>query len=100
MTDTLVEVTRSGRCLKIAFNRPQKRNALVPQMYSEINAAMDLASADPEILVVVLSGNGDGFTAGNDLADFAASPNISPASAWMCAKRASSGMSRRRSSRR
>ena len=77
MTDSLIEVTRSGRCLKIAFNRPQKRNALVPQMYSEINAALDLATNDPEILVVVLSGKGDGFTAGNDLGDFVASPNIS-----------------------
>lgn len=78
MTDSLIEVARSGRSLSIAFNRPQKRNALIPQMYSEINAALDLAANDPEILVVVLSGKGDGFTAGNDLGDFAASPNISP----------------------
>lgn len=77
MTDSLIEVTRSGRRLGITFNRPQKRNALVPQMYIEINAALDLAADDPEILVVVLAGNGDGFTAGNDLGDFAASPNIS-----------------------
>jgi len=78
MTDSLIQVTRSGRTLRVALNRPKKKNALTKQMYLDLKAALDSAAADPEILVVILAGEGDGFTAGNDLGEFAAAPDVSP----------------------
>ncbi len=77
-TEPLTEVTKTGRCLEIALNRPSKKNALTQQMYGELAAALDRAAADPDILVVLLYGHGDGFTAGNYLGEFATAPDISP----------------------
>lgn len=59
---------KDGPILRIAFNRPEKRNALSDQLHAEYKAALDAADADDEIRVIVLSGNGESFCSGNDLA--------------------------------
>lgn len=56
--------------LHIEFNRPNKKNALTLEMYGLAAAALKQANADPAIRVVIISGRGDDFTSGNDLADF------------------------------
>ena len=52
----------------ITLNRPDKLNALTPQMLSDFFAAVAKAGADPDAKVVVVTGAGRGFSAGLDLA--------------------------------
>jgi enoyl-CoA hydratase/carnithine racemase len=59
-----------GGILKIELNRPQKRNALTLDMYTEFAKLLNTAQANPEIRVVLMSAAGDNYSAGNDLQDF------------------------------
>ncbi|MFT5451229.1 MAG: enoyl-CoA hydratase/carnithine racemase [Enterobacterales bacterium] len=65
-----IEVTIEQGIMTIAFNRPDKKNALTSAMYKLINNALEKASIDEDIRVVLLCGNGGCFTAGNDILDF------------------------------
>jgi enoyl-CoA hydratase/carnithine racemase len=56
--------------LKIELNRPQKRNALTLDMYTEFAELLNTAQANPKIRVVLVSAAGDNYSAGNDLQDF------------------------------
>jgi enoyl-CoA hydratase len=57
------------RIVRITLNRPDKRNALSPQMLEELSAALDLAEDDRDACCLVLRGAGDkAFCAGADLA--------------------------------
>ncbi|MGW1420068.1 enoyl-CoA hydratase [Bradyrhizobium manausense] len=67
MDNVLTEI--GDRTLTIRLNRPEKRNALTRKMYSCLAEALERAEADASIRVVVLTGNADCFTAGNDLSD-------------------------------
>lgn len=70
-----VTVAAEGAVLRVTMNRPDKRNALTSAMYTALADALDQASADPAIRVVLVSGTGGAFTSGNDLADFLAGPS-------------------------
>jgi enoyl-CoA hydratase/carnithine racemase len=67
-----VKSETSGGVLTLTLARPEKKNALTSAMYSALGRALDGAADDPEVRCVLLQGDGDIFTAGNDLADFAA----------------------------
>lgn len=71
MAEHLV-VEREGPVLALAFNRPEKKNALTGAMYLAAAEALAEAGRDPSIGAVVFSGAGGAFSAGNDLADFLA----------------------------
>lgn len=62
--------------LVVTIDRPQKRNALTQAMYGAMADALSEADADREVRAVVITGVGDVFTAGNDLADFAEGSNL------------------------
>ena len=62
----------------IAFARPEKKNALTVAMYQTVAAALQAAEHDPAIKVVLFTGDGDSFTAGNDLGDFLNTPPSGP----------------------
>jgi methylglutaconyl-CoA hydratase len=51
----------------ITLNRPEKRNALSPELVTELKAAFNKAEQDPAVKVVVLKANGESFCAGADL---------------------------------
>ena len=53
------------------LQRPDKKNALTGEMYNAMSNAIEKAEADSSVRVVLLQGDGDSFTAGNDLSDFA-----------------------------
>lgn len=53
--------------LRITLNRPQKLNALTPEIYAFIGDLMDQASGDPGCRAVVLRGAGRAFSSGFDL---------------------------------
>lgn len=63
---------KSGGVLTLTLNRPEKKNALTRDMYQALGDAIDQAEFDREVRCVLIQANGDMFTAGNDLTDFAA----------------------------
>lgn len=71
MTDHVI-VEHSGGVLTLTLNRPDKKNALTAAMYEALTKALDDAASDPGVGCVLIQGNGDSFSAGNDLAEFAA----------------------------
>ena len=72
---TDIEVSATGGVVTIRLNRPAKRNAITSAMYTTL--ADELAAADQaEAAVVVLTGAGESFTAGNDLRDMAENPPV------------------------
>jgi enoyl-CoA hydratase/carnithine racemase len=68
-TDLILTATQEG-ILRIGFNRPTKKNAITGGMYRALTAALQEASADSAVRVVLIHGLPGAFTAGNDLADF------------------------------
>jgi enoyl-CoA hydratase/carnithine racemase len=79
-----VLVSLEGGVLAIELNRPAKKNALNLAMYRALTQALAQASTDPEVRVVLWSGRGGSFCAGNDLADFAdPAADLSPVLAFL-----------------
>lgn len=68
MTDALVLYSVDQRIATISINRPDKRNALNPELVKQLIAALLMAAADQGVKVVVLKANGNTFSAGADLA--------------------------------
>lgn len=68
MTEPLVLYSISQRIATITINRPEKRNALNPELVAELTAAFVKASTDDGVKVIVLKANGSTFSAGADLA--------------------------------
>jgi len=66
-----------GRVLALSFNRPEKMNALTRSMYSDLATALKDAAGDFGIRAVVLTAEGEHFTAGNDIMDFMNNPPTS-----------------------
>ncbi len=60
--------------LHVEMHRPEKKNALTVSMYQELTAALERADASTDIRVVLLHGQPDVFTSGNDLKDFLENP--------------------------
>jgi enoyl-CoA hydratase/carnithine racemase len=65
-----------GSVLHLKLNRPEKKNALTQEMYQSLGTKINEASADFAIRAVVISSEGDCFTAGNDINDFANNPQM------------------------
>jgi 2-(1,2-epoxy-1,2-dihydrophenyl)acetyl-CoA isomerase len=61
--------TREGGITRLTLNRPDKLNAFTRAMHAELREALTAAGADPDCRVVVLTGAGRAFSAGQDLAD-------------------------------
>jgi enoyl-CoA hydratase/carnithine racemase len=71
-----IQTSQTDGILTITFNRPDKKNALTRAMYDAITDALQAAEADSAVRVVVFTGNGGAFTAGNDLQDFLQHPPV------------------------
>lgn len=69
-----VLVSREGGVLRIALNRPEKKNSITAAMYRAFAEALADARQDSEVRVVLITGTPEVFTAGNDLADFRDNP--------------------------
>jgi enoyl-CoA hydratase/carnithine racemase len=66
-----IKVTQDAGVLEIILARPEKKNALSNAMYQAATEALERADKDPRVRVVLFGAEGDAFTAGNDIADFA-----------------------------
>lgn len=62
-----IEYRNQGPAGLILHNRPDARNAESRRLLDEMDAALDLAVADPQVRVIVIGGNGPHFSAGHDL---------------------------------
>lgn len=51
----------------VRIDRPERRNALTPNMYFGIRRAVDRLNATPELSALVITGTGDVFAPGGDL---------------------------------
>ena len=71
MLNTVVRAMGEGGVLTLRLNRPEKKNALSREMYAALTDGLASAAADDAARAVLLAG-GEDFTAGNDIADFAA----------------------------
>jgi enoyl-CoA hydratase/carnithine racemase len=71
MTEHLKTTVIDG-VMTLTISRPDKKNALTGAMYDAMSEGLLRAESDPAIKAVVFQGDGDSFTAGNDLADFRA----------------------------
>lgn len=65
-----IQLLETPGCLEIRLNRPDRKNALTLAMYRELIAALERASASDDIRIVLFTGEGESFCAGNDLKDF------------------------------
>ncbi len=67
---TEVRIERGDEVLAITLARPERRNAITVAMYSALADAIEGAADDDSIRVITIRGEGQDFTAGNDLHDF------------------------------
>jgi enoyl-CoA hydratase/carnithine racemase len=65
--EPLVLSRREGAVLTLTLNRPEKSNALHPDLVKELSGALKGAEADTSLSVVVITGAGPSFCAGLDL---------------------------------
>jgi len=63
-----VLITRAGDVLRIMLTRPDRRNAITPEMLSAMISALEHATCDDELRAIALTAEGDHFCAGMDLA--------------------------------
>ena len=68
--DAHVQVERKDGVLSIVLARPERRNAITVAMYAALADAIEGAAGDTSIRLITLEGQGEDFTAGNDLGDF------------------------------
>jgi 2-(1,2-epoxy-1,2-dihydrophenyl)acetyl-CoA isomerase len=54
---------------RLTLNRPDKLNSFTDVMHAEVRQALDLVQQDESVRVLLLTGAGRGFCAGQDLAD-------------------------------
>ena len=64
----IVEI--KDKVAKIILNRPEKKNAMNPQLHKDMTAALEELRYDDEAAVVVITGSGESFCAGMDLKEF------------------------------
>lgn len=67
-----IVATIEAGVLELRFNRPEKKNAITNAMYGALADAIFAAADDANVRAILFTANGDFFTAGNDIADFAA----------------------------
>ncbi len=70
MTSEHISVNRDEAVMRIAFNRPEKKNAITAVMYAALADALEEAERDDAVRAVLFEAAGDMFTAGNDIGDF------------------------------
>jgi methylglutaconyl-CoA hydratase len=72
-----LELTRDGAIATVSLHRPERRNALDPELLASIADTFSTLAVDPDVRVVVLRGDGPAFCAGADLDWMASSRDLS-----------------------
>jgi enoyl-CoA hydratase/carnithine racemase len=71
MTENVKTEIEAG-IMTLTLSRADKKNALSHAMYGALSDGLERAEAHATIRVILFQGDGDSFTAGNDIADFGA----------------------------
>ena len=69
---------RDGPIARITLNRPDRLNSFTAQMHAELRDALARVTGDGDARVLVLTGAGRAFCAGQDLSDRAVAPGAAP----------------------
>jgi 2-(1,2-epoxy-1,2-dihydrophenyl)acetyl-CoA isomerase len=67
-------LSMEGGAARLTLNRPDRLNSFTVKMHEEIASALDEIEADKTIRVLLITGEGRGFCAGQDLSDRAVTP--------------------------
>ncbi|TXG94007.1 MAG: hypothetical protein E6R09_18150, partial [Rhodocyclaceae bacterium] len=70
----MIKISHERGVQVIELSRPDKKNAFTGAMYHQLREALVAADADQSVSVILLTGAGNAFSAGNDLEDFLNSP--------------------------
>ena len=76
MSEQVLVAVADGVC-ELCLNRPDKRNAITLAMYDALTEGIVAAEKNDSVRVILISGAGASFTAGNDLKDFMSGPPLS-----------------------
>jgi enoyl-CoA hydratase len=71
-----VKTWRDGPIARISLNRPEKHNAKNLEMIQQLHDAMMAADEDPDVRIIVLSGEGPSFSSGHDVSDIDFVPEV------------------------
>jgi enoyl-CoA hydratase/carnithine racemase len=66
----MLDYRKDGQIAWVTLDRPDKLNAMTREFWGELQEGLAKAEADPEVRVVVLSGNGRAFSVGGDIDGF------------------------------
>jgi enoyl-CoA hydratase/carnithine racemase len=66
MADILLE--QAGGVATVTLNRPHRRNAITPSMWTDLASLFDRVAGEPSVRVLVVTGAGGAFSSGADLA--------------------------------
>lgn len=78
LTYQTVKLDHENGITWVTLNRPEKRNAMNPQMHFEMLDVLDQIEADPDTRVMVLTGAGAAWCGGQDLKQFFRELNDKP----------------------
>jgi enoyl-CoA hydratase/carnithine racemase len=67
-----IRLEKADGVLTLVMDRPEKKNALTDGMYKTLADALEASNDDSDVRAIVIRAEGDMFTAGNDLGEFAA----------------------------
>ena len=77
--ETLLVKTENG-LTTITLNRPEKRNAMSPQLHKDMYGLLNEIRYDKDTRVIILTGAGESFCAGQDLKQYFLEMDSQPAS--------------------
>lgn len=77
-TDCGMVLEQADGLLTLAFDRPEKKNAITAAMYQVMADALAAAESDPAVRAILFCGSDKIFSAGNDLEDFMKRPPSGP----------------------
>src|SRR3970040_647687 len=63
-------VDRKDGVATVTLNRPKKKNAMNPKLHNEMVELLTELRFDKDLRVLVITGAGDSFSAGEDLKEF------------------------------
>jgi trans-feruloyl-CoA hydratase/vanillin synthase len=66
----------------VSLNRPEKRNAMSPELHYEMDNALAELAVDPDTKILVITGAGEAFCAGQDLKLYFRDTATNPAERW------------------
>jgi feruloyl-CoA hydratase/lyase len=77
-----IKIEREGGITYVIFNRPDQRNAMSPQLHMDMEDALDALAIDPKTEVLVITGAGKAFSAGQDIKLYFRGTSGDPALRW------------------